>query len=486
MNIHWIDIFIIALFFVATLVAGMLYGKKVSSVKEYLVGSKQFSVSALLMTICVTWFAGENLLGATTEIYLYGCNYFIPCLLAAPISFWILWNVAPKIAKYTRSCTIGDVMGAMFGKPGKVITGILGLVLSIGYISVQIKCMGYVAGYFFDSKMLGIVIGGGLVVFYTAIGGIKSVVFTDIIQFLVLIVAMPIVYMVTINSIGGCSGLMERLPENYFIIPSKEIIADLAIFAVLAVPFIDPAISQRMLMSAPGADIKRPYKILSIVMPLLYFFVAMIGIVIFVRFPNIDPDLAYPHMIDCGLPFIVKGLAIASIFAVLMSTADSYMNVAASSLVYDAMCALTDSQFYQKHSLLLLKIFTFVIGGGALLVALLDLRIVELIIDFCGFWGSVVVIPLYAALFGFITTPLSFIVSSIVGILASIYLKVFAGDMSFWASIPISMAANGIAFFVMHFVQKYYSTYSFLQQVQERRDAMDDAQNIKSRRRFPV
>jgi SSS family solute:Na+ symporter len=460
------------------MIVGMLYGRKTSTVKDYLVGSKNFSVAVLLMTICATWLTGEGVLGTATEVYISGLNYIIPSVLSSPASFLIMSLMAPKVAKFSRAYTVGDVMHAMFGMPGKIATGVLGLVLSIGFVSAQVKCMGYISEYFFDSKMLGIIVGGGAVVLYTTMGGIKSVAFTDVVQFLVLIVAIPLVYSITLGSVGGYSGLLAKLPADYFVIPTSEIITDLCIFIVLGIPFLDPAMSQRMLMNGPGFGIRKPFKILVFVMPALYFFAAITGAVVFVCYPGIVPNLAYPVMIDYGLPCGVKGLAIAGVFAVLMSTADSYVNVAASSLMYDTFGVMINSKFYQRHKLQMLKLSSFVIGGLALLVATLNLRVVELIINFCGFWGPVVVIPLYAGLFGFVTTPLSFVVGGVVGLFVTACIKLFASDMSFWISIPISMAANGLAFFITHHIQRYFFTFDFVRKVNERKDAIAEAQGV--------
>lgn len=478
MNIHWLDSSIIAAYLVVTMIVGALYGRKTSTVKDYLVGNKNFSVSVLLMTICATWLTGEWLLGTATEVYISGFSYIVPSVLSGSSCFFIMYIVAPRVAKFSRAYTVGDVMHAMFGIPGKIATGVLGLVLSIGFVSTQVKCMGYVSEYFFDSKMLGIMVGGGAVVLYTAMGGIKSVAFTDVVQFLVLIVAIPLVYSITLSAVGGYSGLLNKLPADYFTIPNKDIVKDLAIFVVLGIPFLDPAMSQRMLMNGPGFGIRKPFKILTFVMLILYFFAAITGAVVYVCYPGIDPNLAYPLMIDYGLPCGVKGLAIAGIFAVLMSTADSYVNVAASSLMYDTFGVMINSKFYQRHKLQMLKLSSFAIGGLALLVAMLDLRAIELIINFCGFWGPVVLIPLYAGLFGFVTTPLSFTVGGIVGLLVTAYLKLFVSDMSFWISIPISMVANGLAFFITHHVQKYFFTFDFVRKVNERKDAIAEAQGI--------
>jgi SSS family solute:Na+ symporter len=237
-------------------------------------------------------------------------------------------------------------------------------------------------------------------------------------------------------------------------------------------------------MSHSSVDIRKPFNISTVIMVTLYFIIVLTGVIISVQFPGIDPNLAYPYMVDFGLPSGVKGLAIAGVLAVLMSTADSYMNVAASSLSYDTCGVLINSQFYQKRKLQMLKLATFGIGGMALLVAMLNLRVIELAISFCGFWGAVVAVPLYAGLFGFVTTPLSFIFAGVVGILVTIYLKLFMSDMSFWIAIPIEITANGVAFFLAHHVHRYFFPYDFARRRNERKDAIAEAQGLLRDKRY--
>lgn len=83
--------------------------------------------------------------------------------------------------------TIAEAMGSLYGNEVRVITAIAGTIGAVGSIAVQFKAFGSITAYFTGiSPTESILIAGAIVTLYSALGGIRAVTTTDILQFLLL------------------------------------------------------------------------------------------------------------------------------------------------------------------------------------------------------------------------------------------------------------------------------------------------------------
>ena len=84
-------------------------------------------------------------------------------------------------------------MGELFGKKVRIITAISSFIGVCGVIAVQLKIAAMIFELIGIPNIYGILSAGFIVSVYSALGGIKSVTFTDIIEFITFCIIMPIV-----------------------------------------------------------------------------------------------------------------------------------------------------------------------------------------------------------------------------------------------------------------------------------------------------
>jgi solute:Na+ symporter, SSS family len=70
--VHPLDFGIFVIFLIATLVIGLSYGRSVKTLKDYALGGKNFSTSALVSTIVATWITGSFLTWRIGDMYANG------------------------------------------------------------------------------------------------------------------------------------------------------------------------------------------------------------------------------------------------------------------------------------------------------------------------------------------------------------------------------------------------------------------------------
>tara|TARA_A100000171_G_scaffold38325_1_gene37621 strand:+ start:1968 stop:3365 length:1398 start_codon:yes stop_codon:yes gene_type:complete len=447
---HYIDLGIIVGYLVVTLFVGLYQSRKIKSMKDYAIADRDYSTGILLSTITATFIGGGNTIGIAEKIFSEGLIYVFICL-AFPINALIMSFTAARRIHYFQDCySAGDIMEKNYGKAGKIITGLSGTFLSIGYVGAQVGSIGYLLSYFLPiSYEWGVWMGTGLIVLYTTSGGIRSVTMTDVIQFSALIMMLPIICSFGLEHFGGYEGLFNHVPPEK--IDLRPAVIDyphyIALFLVFCIPFLDPAVVQRMLMAKDVAQIRNSLNLTALIEAPFYITIGLIAFIALAIAPDINPNNIFPYLMDHILPVGFKGLVVTGLLAVIMSTADSYLNVAGVTFVHDFIKPLVPSKI-DRYELIMTKVTTFIIGISAIIAALKIQSIIELILGFLNVWGPVIVIPLFATLFGIKANIRIFITSICAGLLTFIlwqYLDL-EKEIGFGSLVP-SMLANGLTFF---------------------------------------
>ena len=219
---HIVDISIIVAFLVATLYIGFTSGKKIKTFSDYAIGNRKFSDFAIYCTVAATAIGGNATIGGIGKAYGVGIIQFL-AQVGLPISFIIVATfLARRFSHYYGCCSLGDMFYKAYGTTGKVVAGIVGCTYETFITGIQFIAMGTAISVLTKlSYNVSLLVSAGIILIYTGRGGIRAVTFTDVLQFMVLILAIPILLMLVLGKIGGVSVLFERLPESYGSIRNK-------------------------------------------------------------------------------------------------------------------------------------------------------------------------------------------------------------------------------------------------------------------------
>lgn len=450
---HITDLLIILSYLLLTLAVGVYQGRNLKSMKDYAIADRKYSTPIMVCTLMATLIGGENTIGIAEKVFSEGIIYILMCA-AFPLSTLIISRTAAgQIGRFDGCYSVGDIMATNFGDFGKVLTGFMGAALSLGYVAAQIGSTGFLLGYFFQIPYgVGVGIGTGLIIIYTMVGGIRSVTITDVIQLLALLVTLPIICNFGLQHFGGYTALLEHIPADKLTLSPQTISYShyASLFLIFCIPFLDPAVIQRMLMAKDTSQIKKSLTLTAMLEIPFYMTIGLIALIALAYAPNINANNVFPFLIDEILPIGFKGLVVTGLLAVIMSTADSYLNVAGVTFVHDFLKPLMSKPLDKDKELRLTKIFTLVIGLIAIFIALKMQSIMELILSFVGIWGPVIVVPLYATLYGCKADKKTFIASITTGLSIYVLWYVFGleSTLKLDSLIP-SLVANSAVFFTL-------------------------------------
>jgi SSS family solute:Na+ symporter len=465
-NLSFVDYLIILGYLVITLVIGLKVGGNIKSIKEYAIGGRSFIVwgrnlrmPILLATLLATMIGAEDTLGdAKDGVFIGLLNPILLYILPVTVMYtFIGYFIAPRMYKYINenTITIGDLMAEFYGSFGRTVVSLSGVLLYIGFVAVQLFAMGELL---YDlsgaNQQICIIIAGIFILAYCAVGGIKSVTFTDIFQFLVLLTAIPFVCAQIVNHAGGLTHVIDSVPEAHIKFwLQKDWLYGLFIGLVLCVPGyeIGPAIVQRFLMTNDYRDISKAFYISAILtIPLALLIVLISFAAITVNMPPEQAEFTMSYMIKNYAPFTVKGIAITGLLAIVMSSVDSMLNSAGISMAHDLLAPVAKRYDLKNfNELKWARGSTVFVGLIAIVVALLSEGIMSIARSSLLLWSPIVSVPFLAYILGMRPKVQTFKASTIAVLIVGAILWLSGLDDAH-VTLAIMLLTNIIVFFGVH------------------------------------
>ena len=413
-----IDIVIVCIFLCSTLYIGLQSGKKIKSFKDYAIGNRSFSDFAIFCTLAASCIGGTSTMGCVGKTYSVGIAQII-VQLGVPMSLlFVSLCLAKRFGNYYGCCSLGDIFYQAYGTSGKLMAGITGFLYEIISSGIQFMAMGTALNILTGIPYVPcLLVSAGIVFIYTGKGGVRAVTFTDIFQFIILIIAIPLLLAIVLGKIGGFHQLFASLPVSHTTITGDT----LHRYLFLALPFMLPTLSpiyvQRFLMASSREQGSRAcYKVFWIYL-FIVFMSVLLGLCARVLLPDLaKADKALVSLVGQYLPTGVYGFVVAGIIAVLMSTVDSQLNSGSIMVVNDIFLPFLGKNVSDKTKLILSRVAAWAIGVGAIIFASFSTSIFEVKVIGKSLWLSVILAPLYFLLFNLKISIKGLFVSAIIGL----------------------------------------------------------------------
>ena len=212
LEIEQIMIYVTLLVFLGV---GILFKDKPKNMKDYSLGTRLFTKPMLIATMVATLIGGGSTIGQTALLYDQGMLYVIP-VLAEIVGYLVFgYLIVPKFKEYYGSLTVVELLSKLYGKSVKPMVGTIAYLFCFGALAMQVKAVGIILqSTIGDTTVLPIILSFMIITIYAAFGGITSVIKTDVVQFIIFMVVLPIIVICTLKEIGGFDGLIEKIQQK--------------------------------------------------------------------------------------------------------------------------------------------------------------------------------------------------------------------------------------------------------------------------------
>lgn len=399
-----IDQVIIAIYLLGILALGLWSGRGIVSLEQYSVAGRSFRARVIFATLSASFIGGGFSIGNAEKVFLWGVVNIFALWGFSLKEILIAAFIAPRMGRFNKVISVGDIMEQDYGKTGKVITGFFSLLLCAGIVGAQVGGMGYIFHVFLDiPQVWGILIGCSIVIAYTVVGGMRAIVYTDIVQFTALGLAIPLTLYLGVQEVGGWAALKEITPAGHLEVPGPAMstLAFISLFLTFVLgETLVPPYMQRLYIGKTARHTARGSLISGLFSIPFFAITGAIGLVALAMKPDLDPNLALPFVIKEVLPVGLKGLVIAGMISIVMSSADSFLNAAAIAFTNDLVKPLRRTPMTAQGELRLAKIVTLGTGLLAVVFAIKIKSVLDILIYAYNFWAPIILVPLVGVLLG--------------------------------------------------------------------------------------
>ncbi len=349
-----LDIGIIAVYFVIIFGIGVYFARKGRSSVDYFLAGRNVGWFAIGASLFVSNISTEHFIGlagsGATSGLAVGHFEWLACLILLILG----WVFVPF---YLRSnvFTMPEFLERRFNRASSVYLASISI---LAYIFTKISVHLYAAAIVLErvvgwdplTAAVALVIATGI---YTIIGGLSAVIYTELMQTLVLLAGAVVLTFIGLSEIGGFEGLRAAVPAHYFSMMKPASHAEFPWTGIfLGAPILgiwywctDQVIVQRVLSAKDEGHAKAGTIFAGFLKILPVFVLVLPGLIAFGLYPQLfatdangtvtNGDIAYPTLIVNLLPSGLVGLMVAALLAALMGGMASVFNSASTLVTLD-------------------------------------------------------------------------------------------------------------------------------------------------------
>lgn len=453
-----VDSSIVALYFLGSLGVGYWASRRIKNADDYAVAGGQLKFPVLLGTLIGTAIGASATMGRAGKAFDVGVAIFLAGFAYAA-GLYLFSYLAP-ILKRIGIWSVPEALHLRYGRTFRFVAALIILVALIGIFGVQLMAGGVVvvtvlpnAGISYEEAVIVFAI---IVIAYTTLGGLLAVAYTDLVQVVIFVITIGIILpiFVVINMGGPEIAISKLAPPTVSWLGGMSIIYMVSIFLIDA-PFslIDVSLWQRTGASKDVRHIQVGVRITALVFVVWSFIVVALGIFASHLLPGLadsaaGSDAAVPMLLFEYLPPVIKGLGLAGLLAIIMSTASSVLLIGGTTMSWDIVSHLRHG-IVGKIQIRIARWTVVITGTISALFALFVRDMFEVLLLAFAIYVSALFVPTMLAIFWKRATTAGATASAISAFVSVLYLyaQKFAGNLS--ESIEPIVVSLGLSLVVM-------------------------------------
>lgn len=426
-----LDYITIGLFTLGILIAGLSFSQSGKNMKSFFAAGGQVPWGISGLSLFMGFFSAGTFVVWGSIAYSYGWVAITIQTAMCLAGFGVGFFIAPKW-RATGVMTAAEYISRRLGTSVQKMYTYLFLLISMfttgSFLYPVAKIVEVSTGFPLQSSILLL---GGISILYVTVGGLWAVVVTDVLQFVILTVAVLIVVPLSFDEVGGVSAFLEKAPEGFFSVFNGEY----TVLFIIAFTFYNLfflggnwSYIQRYTTVKSCKDAKKVgwlFGSLYIICPILWMIPPMVYRALNPELTGLADEGAYLLMCKEVLPAGLLGLMLGGMIFATASSLNGTLNISAGVFTNDIYKRI----FPQTSEVRLMKIARFsTIGFGifaiiiALLIPLMG-GIVNVVISVAALTGVPLYLPIIWTLFSKHQTALSVKTATLVSLGLNAFFK---------------------------------------------------------------
>ena len=388
---------------------GFVKVPKMDSLKDYALGSGQFSTSVLIISMMATFVDPFCTTGIAERGYSMGMLFALP-LLGIVVIWSVMAHLMSRAISYLRrhNCmTLSDILWFYYGHWGKYVC-VLTILPSIAVLSIFYKSAAFILEKYLNMPFeYAAIIVTTAVALYSIFGGMHAVVVTDVAQFFIFMTILPAIIIYAFLNID-ISAAWNAVPNEKVYISSDDVPMFVSLIIQNLMPLTGLPFIQRTLMCKDSRQVKTMLNVSGLFACAFLFGMAIIGMIVYGMNPNIKSDDALFYFIDQAIPPSVIGFVAVSFLAIIMSSASASLNAVNVVLIKNIITPVFPSLKDKGRELLVAKLIGFAIVLLSFNMIFVKDHIFDMLWLINNFWDPFITVPFVLGLAGIRIQPKNF------------------------------------------------------------------------------
>lgn len=486
MNI--LDYITIILFSIGVLITGVSFSKTGKDMKSFFSGGGNVPWGMSGLSLFMGFFSAGTFVVWGSIAYSYGMVSIIIQLTMAVAGYAVGTWIAPRWHR-THSLTAAEY-----------ITGRLGVKTQKTYTYIFLAVSVFTTGIPLTTAIFAL---GAFSMVYVALGGLRGVVVTDVLQFVILFAAVVIAVPLAFDKIGGVGTFFEKVPEGFFELFEGEYTPGFVIaFAIYNMFFLGGnwAYVQRYTSVKTERDSRKTgwlFGVLYTISPILWMLIPMIYRVYNPSLSGLENEGAYLLMCKEAMPDGLLGLMLGGMIFATASSLNATLNISAGVVTNDIFKRMRPDAS-EKTLMNVARISTWGFGIMAIIIALLIRSmggIVNVVISVAALTGVPVYLPVIWSLFSKRQTARTILSATFISLTINLIFKFVTPhfglaldrtwEMIVGTAVPVILLAGiEVVLKAKEFIAPEYMAYISGRNVRMRQENAGDTEESKRTNRF--
>lgn len=361
----------IAGYLVVLLTIGVILAKRIKNREDFFVAGRSLTAPILAGTLLATWIGSGDIFSVADLSYNHGYSSLIGSA-GGWVGFIIVFFIAARVRRFGQF-TVPDILEVRYNKWARLLATITTIVAYVTIVSYQFRGGGWIINIISDGKIsleTGMIFMAGFVILYTMTAGMLSVAYLDIINGIIIIVGVFLALPFLIKFGGGISTVAANTTaRNHLLLGNMSGLEALGYFVpTMLLALANANMYQRFFSAKDEREAKRSvvlFLIGAVILGIGIQSLAVVGSSIFKGLSAQESGKIILLAAHEGVPVAVGCLLMASIVAIIISTANSFLLVPATNIMRDIVQRFVKPDISDKGMIVGSRISLIVLGLSA-------------------------------------------------------------------------------------------------------------------------
>ena len=345
---------------------------------DFLIAGRNLGSFSIMASILASLIGGTAIVTFTAYVYQFGVSA-LSIFIGSGTGLMIFMFYSLKVRKLAKDKdfhNLSELIRHKYDSRTGNLSSLIIFILFFGFLLVQFiagsSILASISGWSYEVSLL---ISGGIVLAYLAIGGFKSLIRTDIFQYIVIIVIFGAIGLLVL---GNTDAVL--IDSQNLSVMSPSLMLVFFLFGIFSI-FCQAGYWQRVFAAKDDTAIKRGLTGAAILIVISGIVLTMIGLAAVSSAPGLNPNLAFVYGMTNILPpqLLVMGLIV--VFAAIMSNADTVIFVLSTIVAKDYFGKKSKREADDKYLTKITRIFIIIFSVSGIGFAFLFRDIISVFIS---------------------------------------------------------------------------------------------------------